>query len=262
MTGHELSADFDLRRALCWGTLPGVWNASSDSERRDILRAYASTYLKEEVGAEQLVRDLEPFRRFAEIAARHSGKILNYTLIGRDVGVDFKSVKSWYEILEDTLVGFHLDSFHTSARKQLRRAPKFYFFDVGVTRALSQWLSVIPEESTSYFGDLFEQFVICDLRARCEYAITDFKLHYLQTKNGVEVDLVVVRPGRPLALIEIKSKKEVSEYDVKSLLSFHGDFPDADLILVSRDHATKKYGPVTSLHWSKVFDWIQTKGEK
>ena len=252
----ELAAEFDLQKALCWGTLPGVWKAAGDLERRDMLTAYAATYLKEEIGAEQLVRELEPFRRFSEIAARQSGKVLNYTRIGRDVGVDFKSVKSWYEVLEDTLVGFHLDAFHNSARKQLRKAPKFYFFDIGVTRALGQLLSVFPEESTSYFGDLFEQFVICDMRARCTYANNDFKLHYHQTKSGVEIDLVVARPGRPPALIEIKSKKEVSEYDAKSLLAFQSDFPDADLFLISRDEVSKQFGSVRATHWTRVFELI------
>jgi len=257
LTASELAADFDLQKALSWGTLPGVWNAAGDMERKDILTAYAATYLKEEIGAEQLVRELDPFRRFSEIAARQSGKILNYTAIGRDAGVDLKSIKSWYEILEDTLLGFHLDAFHTSARKQLRKAPKFYFFDVGVTRALSHLLSVFPAESTSYFGDLFEQFVICDVKARCVYASNDFKLHYLHTKSGVEVDLVVVRPGRPLTLVEIKSKREVSEHDTKNLVAFQSDFPDADFILASRDEVSKRYGSVRATHWTRLFELIE-----
>lgn len=145
---EELGSVFEIEVALRWGTLPKVWNTRDEEERRDILRSYAQLYVKEEVWAEQLVRQLDPFRRFLEIAALNSGKIVNYSNIARDVGVDIKTVQSWYSVVEDTLLGFYLDSFHTSARKQLLLSPKFYFFDTGVARALAQMLNVVPDRKS------------------------------------------------------------------------------------------------------------------
>lgn len=208
LTASELGSHYNVEDALMWGTLPKIWNTSDDEERADILRSYAQTYIKEEVWAEQLVRQLDPFRRFIEAAALNSGKVVNYSNIGRDAGVDVKTVQSWYSILEDTLVGFYVDAYYSSIRKQLRQSPKFYFFDTGVTRALAQMLNVKPGAKTSYFGGLFEQHVITQLLSKNFYEMLDYRLNYLQTKTDVEVDLIITRPGKPLALVEIKSTQK------------------------------------------------------
>lgn len=249
LTVAELGAQFELNAALAWGTLPYQWNTTDAEARADFLRAYASTYLKEEIWGEQLVRNLPPFRRFLEVAALQSGKILNYSKIARDVGVDVKTVQSWYEILQDTLVGFFLDAYHSSVRKQLRHAPKFYFFDTGVTRALAQMLTVEPAERTGYYGDLFEQFVITQLLSRSHYENLDYKLSYLRTKAQVEVDLIVERPGRSIALIEIKSTRTITSDDFASLEHFSTDFPDADLFIWSRDPRHQRIGRIQAVEW-------------
>ncbi len=101
----------------------------------------ANIYLKDEIWGEQIIRQLDPFRRFLEVAVTQSDKILNNSKIARDVGIDVKTVQSWYQVLEDTLVGFHLNAHHS---------PKFCFFDTGVTRALAQMLRVTPAEKTNY----------------------------------------------------------------------------------------------------------------
>lgn len=246
---EELGSVFEIEVALRWGTLPKVWNTRDEEERRDILRSYAQLYVKEEVWAEQLVRQLDPFRRFLEIAALNSGKIVNYSNIARDVGVDIKTVQSWYSVVEDTLLGFYLDSFHTSARKQLLLSPKFYFFDTGVARALAQMLNVVPAPQTGYYGDLFEQFVICQFQALNQYNNLDYKLHFLLTKSGVEIDLVITRPGKPLALIEIKSSKTAKSEHVSVLEQFLGDFPDAEFFLWSQDPKKQRFGKILALPW-------------
>jgi predicted AAA+ superfamily ATPase len=245
----ELESEFDLQTALTWGTLPAVWNTTDSDERSDFLRAYATTYLKDEIWGEQIIRNLPPFRRFLEVAALQSGKIINYSKIARDVGVDVKTVQSWYEVLQDTLVGFYLDAYHSSVRKQLRQAPKFYFFDTGVTRALAQMLTVTPAERTSYYGDLFEQFVVTQLRSRSVYENLDYKLSYLMTKSQMEIDLVVERPGKPLALIEIKSTTAVSEDDFRTLDHFSDEFEGAELYIWSRDKVAQKRGRIHAVEW-------------
>jgi predicted AAA+ superfamily ATPase len=249
LTYSELGSSFIEQDVLQWGSLPRVWNTTIAEEREDILRSYANVYLKEEIWGEQIVRQLDPFRRFLEVAARQSGKILNHSKIARDVGVDVKTVQAWYMVLEDTLVGFHLDAYHSSVRKQLRQSPKFYFFDVGVTRSLAQMLRVIPAEQTSYFGDLFEQHVICELNSRNHYERLDYKFSYLHTKSGVEIDLVVDRPGRPAALVEIKSATVVTADDIRALELFENDFPNADLFVFSRDPKPQKFGRIHALPW-------------
>lgn len=251
LTRRELGAAWDLDRVLAFGGLPEIWNLSSDADRSEYLRAYAHGYLREEIRAEQTVRRLDPFRRFLEVAAQGSGKILNYAKIGRDVGSDPKSVRAWYEVLEDTLMGFHVDAYHGSVRKQLREAPKFYLFDGGVARALGRFLNVPPQPGTSYFGDLFESLVVTELHARSSYENLDWQLSYLLTKGGIEVDLVVKRPGRPLALVEIKSTREVREEHAAGLRAFLADFPDADFFLLSQDPRPRMMGRIQALPWDQ-----------
>ncbi len=113
-THIELGSSFDLEHVLRFGTLPGLTEFDSDTEKQMFLRAYALTYLKEEVWAEHFVRKLDPFRRFLEIAAQCNGEIINFTNIARDVGADVKTVQSYFEILEDTLLGTLIEPFRRS----------------------------------------------------------------------------------------------------------------------------------------------------
>ena len=116
LQSRELGAAYDEDRALRFGGLPAVWNATTDADRADFLRAYAHGYFREEIQAEQVVRNLDPFRRFLEVAAQNSGKILNHARIAREVGSDLKTIHAWYGVLEDTLLGFHVDGYHPSVR--------------------------------------------------------------------------------------------------------------------------------------------------
>jgi predicted AAA+ superfamily ATPase len=251
LSRRELGDAFDLGRAMAFGGLPEIWNLATDADRGDYLRAYAHGYLREEIRAEQVVRRLDPFRRFLEVAAQGSGKIVNYARIARDTHSDPKSVQAWYEVLEDTLMGFHLDGYHGSVRKQLHVAPKFYLFDLGVTRAMARLLNVVPQPGTSYYGELFEHLVVTELFARSLYEDLDWRFSYLLTKGGAEIDLVVTRPGRPLALVEIKSTREVREEHAGGMLGFLDDFPDAEVFLLSQDPRPQKLGRIHALPWDQ-----------
>ena len=121
-----------------------MFHLDEDKERGQFLQAYAHTYLKEEIWDEHFVRNIDPFRKFLEVAAQCNGKIINYTNIAKDVGVEDKTVASFFTLLEDTLIGFFLEPFHNSFRKRLGSTPKFYFFDPGVVRALARRLSHSP----------------------------------------------------------------------------------------------------------------------
>ena len=249
LTQRELGDAFVLEDALRWGSLPRIFSLESQDSKRDYLDSYAQLYLKEEVWAEQLIRNLPPFRRFLEVAAVNFGKILNASNIAADVGVDPKTVQSYYSILEETLLGFRLDAYHSSVRKRLRQAPKFYFFDNGVSRALARMQSVLPKEGTAYYGDLFEQFVINEIFRTNDYEKRDYRFSYLQSASGVEIDLVIERPGKPLALVEIKSTTQVRNDHLSGLENFADSFPDAELFILSRDHNLKRFGRIHALPW-------------
>jgi uncharacterized protein len=250
LTWVELGEAFRLSTYLQWGGLPALWNSIDTEARQDMLTAYAQVYLKEEIWAEQLVRNLDGFRHFAEVAAQGSGKLVNFSKIGREAGVDTKSAQAWYQILEDTLLGFFLNPFHTSVRKSLKQAPKFYFFDVGVARALAHNLSIVPQEGTSYFGELFEQFVVNQFYVHNQYQRLDYQFFYLMTKSGVEVDLIVKRPGKPLALVEIKSTRSIKPEHWANLEHFGKDFPDAHFYLLSQDPIERKVGQIQCVPWN------------
>ena len=244
----EIDGAQDLEATLRWGSLPRIVTGPEEG-RDDELRAYAFTYLKEEVLAEQLIRKLDPFRKFLQVAAQSNAKIINFAKISAHVGVDAKTVRSYYSILEDTLVGFFLESWHSSVRKRLRQAPKFYFFDPGVVRALAQQLRVLPLPSTSYFGELFEQHVIREIVHRNASLNLDMQFGYLLTDRDVEVDLVVQRPGLPRYLVEIKSTERVGEDDASALIQFRDDFPGAECLLLSRDPVAQMIGAVRAMPW-------------
>ncbi|MCX6108264.1 MAG: AAA family ATPase [Proteobacteria bacterium] len=259
LTVGELGQRFDLESYLAWGGLPAIWGITSDTDRSEFLRSYALTFLKEEIQAEQVVRNLNPFRRFLEVAAQSSGKLLNYAKIARDVGADAKTVKSYYGILEDTLLGFMLEPFHTSRRKRLTQAPKFYFFDTGVTRALAGHLAIPPTPSTAYYGELFEHMVILELRRRAEYGATDYRFTFLRTEDQAEVDLVIERPGKALALVEIKSGKSLEHGDLtplRHLQRFANDFPDAELFCLSASAVPMTVGRIKCLPWQQGIEMI------
>lgn len=128
LTHLELGPAFNLSRALRFGTLPRIWKHNPSETNVDFLRSYALTYLREEIIVEQLVRNLEPFRNFLEVAAQSNGQVINYSRIAEDVGVDVKTVQAYFSILEDTLLGVILPAYHSSVRKRLRTNPRFYFF--------------------------------------------------------------------------------------------------------------------------------------
>jgi uncharacterized protein len=247
----ELADNFALADALEHGMLPKISQFKSNDAKRKFLQAYTLTYLKEEVWSEQLVKDLDPFRRFLEVAAQCNGKIINYSNIARDVGANDKTVKNYFSILEDTLLAYILEPYQHSFRKRLKASPKFYFFDVGVVRALAHMLTVPPKVGTSYYGELFESFIIMECIKLANYYQTEFKFSYLMTGADVEVDLVVERPGMPLLLIEIKSTDHVTPEHLAALEGVSRDLEGSEAVCFSNDKRQKKIGSVTVYPWQK-----------
>lgn len=205
----ELGANFDLNTALNWGTLPSLATIVEKQEKIEYLDAYVEIYLREEIVAEQLIRRLPPFRKFLDVAAQMNSKIVNYSKIGREVGVTPDTIKQYFSILEETHLGLLLPAYHQSIRKQQTQAPKFYFFDCGVPRAILHTNEALLNESTSLFGDTFEQFVVLELIRLNSYLRKRARFSYLRTKDNAEIDLIVELPTKELQLIEIKSSRNI-----------------------------------------------------
>lgn len=233
LTHEELGADFVLEKALAFGTLPRIY-AAQEPEVEEGLRAYVETYLTEEIKAEALTRNLGAFIRFLPMAAAESGHTVNASNIGREIGVSYKTVQEYFQILEDTLLGFWLEPFAKTVRRRMAKQPKFYFFDNGVLRALKKTLKVPLERSSPEFGDLFENFFINEARRLNSYHRLDLTLSFYRTDAGAEVDLIVQRPGKSWLAMEIKSTERPSSSLCSGLLSFADIMPGAELILVCR----------------------------
>lgn len=232
--------------------LPKVWEFNNIQDQYSFLEAYVYTYLKEEIWAEHLIHKLEPFRRFLEVAAQSNGKIVNFANIARDCGVDDKTVKTYFSILEDTWVGFMLEPFQHSFRKRLAQKPKFYFFDVGVARALARVHRLPVKPQTSLYGEYFEQFVITECYKLCQYFHPEYRLSFIRTKDDLELDLVIERSGLTLLIIEIKSTEQVDPSMISALKRTKADLPEAEFYCISNDPIKKITADgITLCHWQE-----------
>lgn len=258
LTLFELGDRFDLTNVLTWGALPKIFSLNSFSDKKKYLRSYCGTYLKEEIKEEQLVRNIDPFINFLEVAAQSDGKILNFAKIARDVGVDTKTVQGFYQILEDTLIGFKIDPFHESFRKRQNQNPKFYFFDIGVSRALARVLNIPLQSGTFEYGNRFEQLFILNCIALNKYLEKDFRFSYLKTKDNFEVDLIIERPGEKRIFIEIKSTAKIDSVEFSAFEQFAKQFPKEEYLVVSNDHLPSQRGAIRFLYFidalKEIFD--------
>ena len=253
LTYLELADNFKIDEILQFGSLPEIFDLSMN-DKSEYLRAYVDTYFKEEIVAEQIIRKLRPFQNFLKVAAQMNGKILNLNKISNDVGVDHSTVQNYFEILEDTLVGFHLEPFHESIRKRQRQASKFYYFDLGVTRALKK-IAAQPLINDSYeYGDAFEHFLILEIKRLSDYFQPDWQFSYLATKDNAEIDLIIERPTMKRVAVEIKSTKNIKSLDSTTLTTLEklsGDIPKCDTYLLSQDPIEQKIGHIWCLPWQK-----------
>lgn len=243
---------FDLSKALSFGGLPEAY-LSEESDAHEYLNSYVATYLHKEIQQEQWVKNLEPFRKFLAIAAQMNGKIINKASIAKQAGVDPSTVANYFEIVEDTLLGFTLPAFSRSVRKAQRQAPKFFFIDPGIKRGLERTLSVKLLPQTFAWGDAFEHWVILEFIKGASYKRLDWSFSYLRTKEDVEIDLIVTRPGQQELFIEIKSKTLVDASDAKALETLGRDTnPKAEKWLLSCDPLERTFGQTTALHWQEA----------
>lgn len=256
LTVRELGNDFDLARTLRLGTLPAV-ATSDEAAARDLLRSYGETYLREEIQAEAVVRNLGSFGRFLDVAAAQCGEILNYTAVGRDAALATRTVQEYFQVLEDTLLGFRLEAWAKSPRARLVKHPRFYLFDTGVTNALTQRLTAAGDPLAR--GRLFEQWVVLECLRLIDYLDLETRCYYWRTNQGAEVDLVFERHGRLVLAVEIKAKRRIAGADLSGLRSFaqaHPAVPRVVVCEVTEEHEVEGTDVVS---WRKFFEEFESR---
>jgi len=209
LTAGEIGGDFDLNRLLNHGYLPSIYQSENP---RSLLNSYVADYLKEEVAAEGLVRNLPVYSEFLNMAALADTELVNFSTIARDCGVSSHTIKGYFQILEDTLLGRWLPAYTRRPKRRVIAAPKFYFGDVGVVNHLARRGDLQP--GAELYGKAFENWVFHELCARNSYSNAFAKLAYWRLPSGIEVDFIV--NDMQLA-IEAKAAAKVTQDHLKGL---------------------------------------------
>jgi predicted AAA+ superfamily ATPase len=243
----EIAEAFDLEDALRFGTLPALYG-KPPAEKMDILGAYANTYLREEIQQEGLVRNLGGFSRFLDVAAAQCGELVNFSAFGRECGLATRTVQAYYEILEDTLIGYRLEPWTRSSRKRLVAHQKFYLFDTGVTNAVNRRLTAAPDPALR--GRLFEQLLILETHRLRSYLRSETRLFFWRTNTGAEVDLLLEKHGKLLGAYEIKSVKRISGADLSGLRAFREEHPRVPLAIICDTAEPYDLAGVRVLPWN------------
>ncbi|MEI6389249.1 MAG: AAA family ATPase [Spirochaetota bacterium] len=199
---------FSIERVMERGLLPPHWPSPSPDED---LAAYVDTYLTEEIAAEGLSRNLPAFARFLQTAAASNARMINYTNIANDAQLPRQTVKLWFQVLVDTLLGYELPAFRTAVKRKSIETAKFFFFDIGVVRTLRRIAPVLP--GTGDFGEFFEHFIFMELRAWIDFRSPRTQLSYWRSKSGYEVDFLLNEE----VAIEVKATARVSDSDLAGL---------------------------------------------
>ncbi|MBM4047620.1 MAG: ATP-binding protein [Planctomycetes bacterium] len=231
LTSTEIPG-FSLDRALNHGLLPRHYLAD---DPRPLLHAYVGDYLREEIYAESLVRNLPGFQRFLDVAALSNGQMVNYTAVGRDLGVSAPTVRGYFEILTDTLLGVWVPAWRKRAKRRVIQAPRFYFFDVGVVNELARRGQVLP--GSAEFGAAFEHFIFMELRAHASYSGLHYPVAYWHTASGFEVDFMLAEGS---VAVEAKSTDHPTSDHLRGLRALKEDIPVKRAILVSRVSRPRK----------------------
>ena len=228
--------DFDVVRAVNNGMLPRHYLIKDPWNR---LEGYIGNYLQQEIEAEALSRNLSTFSRFLEIAALTDGEMVNYNSIATDCGASANTIEAYFDILQETMIGYYIPAFRNVQKRRLIKAPKFYFFDIGIVNYLCNRRKMEP--GSTDFGHGFEHLIVQELMAYLSYTHSRKSLSYWRTTSGYEVDIIY---GDAEVAIEVKSSAEVQSRHLKGLKAFSEEHPAARTIIVSLDTAYREMNQV------------------
>lgn len=226
LVSHEIP-EFDLLRALNNGLLPKHYLSENPKK---LISAYIGSYLQDEIIAEAKIRNIDVFAKFLGAAAFSNGEIVNYTNIATECGVSSPTIKEYFQILEDTLVGRFVPVFQKKPKRRVIKAPKFYYFDVGVTNYLLKRSRI--ELGTEQFGNAFESFILQELMAHRHYSGLEYAISYWRTASQLEVDFIL---GNHEVAIEVKGSKNVNSSHLKGLKAFMEEYQVKKALVVCNE---------------------------
>jgi predicted AAA+ superfamily ATPase len=236
---------YNLERAMNHGLLP--YHYLSDDPSED-LAAYVDKYLTEEIAAEGLSRNIQGFSRFLQVAALANAQLINYSAIASDAAVNRQTVQGYFQILQDTLLGFQLEPFTQTIKRKAIATAKFYFFDTGVVRFLREMAEI--SEGSKDFGDFFEHLIFLELRAYLDYRAPRKKLHFWRSTAGHEVDFIFdKRIG-----LEVKATKHTGLSDFKGLKALQEEGIIEAYFLVCREDNLRIINGITVYPWRRFLD--------
>ncbi|MBU2541824.1 MAG: AAA family ATPase [Candidatus Omnitrophica bacterium] len=239
----ELKAP-NLLHILNHGMIP-VHYLQDDNECRKSLKAYVQDYLREEIFAEGLTRNIPAFSRFIDAFGYSHGELTNYYNIARDCGVDSKTVKEYYQILIDTLLAIRIEPFKKrQSRQVITKASKYYLFDVGVAGCLTK--RHLENERGVEFGKALEHFLLMEIVAYRAYCSREFEINFWRTKSGMEVDLVL---GGGKIAIEIKGSGRLDKRDLNGLTAFMEEHSPKRSIIICNEKEKRLHGKIEILPW-------------
>ena len=223
LSAFELEEHFSLERMLNNGPLPPHY---LNDDAKEFIAAYVDLYLKEEILDEGLSRNLPVFALFLRAAAIGDTEVTNYSNIARECGVASPTVRGYYEILEDTLIGAFLPAFTRRAKRRVQHAPKFYFRDVGIVKHLVRRHKV--EAGSEVFGKAFENWIFHELSVHVRNQTTPYEIAYWRLSSGIEVDFIL---GDAETAIEVKGKQNLHNRDIRHLEQFRKEFPEVKQLI-------------------------------
>jgi predicted AAA+ superfamily ATPase len=239
---------FDIEQVMISGLLPPHFLSSDPIQD---LRAYIADYLKEEIVAEAVIQNIPSFAEFLRVAALTSGELLNYTNVGREIGVSAKVVRSYFQILEDTFLGYRIQPWRKVKKRRLIETEKFCLFDIGLTNYLARRA---PKIGTPEFGHSFEQYILMELKAYQAYRNPELDIRYWRTSTGFEVDFIL---GDMDVAIEVKGSQRVHIGHIRGLKALLEEHRVKKAILVSLDKQPRKVDPnIEVLPWQVFLETL------
>ena len=240
--------DFDLERVMISGLLPSHYLSTNPVEE---LRAYVADYLKEEIISEALTQNIPAFNEFLHVAAITSSELINYVNIARETGVSHKVIRTYFDILEDTYLGFRIPPWKKSKNRRMIITEKFYLFDVGIANYLSRRRPLLGSPE---FGKAFEHYILMELKAYQAYSNPDLPITFWRTSTGKEVDFIL---GDKELAVEIKGSSRVHEGDIRSLKTLIDDGPVKKLCLVCLEKHPRNLGSnIQVLPWQMFIEQL------
>lgn len=244
--------DFDLLKALNNGLLPRHYLAAN---ARRMQASYIGNYLKDELIREAQIRNMAVFTQFLETAAFSNGEMVNYSNIATDCGVSAHTIKSYFQILEETLIGRYVPVYQHRPKRRVIRAPKFYFFDVGIVNHLLKRGKVAFKSES--FGHAFEHFIYQELYAHSHYSGLDYVISYWRTASQLEVDFIL---GKHQVALEVKGSDNISARHLRGLKAFMEEYEVEKAVIVCTEPRARLIEGIYILPWQDFLKQLW-KGE-